>query len=352
VGIFANLVPGIRDLRAPLAAGCVWLLAGWLALSPELPTKAKATGIYKSLLELGDVVSVVGKGAALAFTAYLVGAVSEVLGHALARAPRRVPAAVKAAVKAPFASVRQMHDAYFQVRSGAPVQPARSPSGRQVAPLLSDVALEDLTLFISDEFSQLPASVEKHPISTRDPERSEADRGTFQRPTGAKGPGRKQAPVLRLREQVMTEFSRTRRRLLTTKPELFSEIDRLRSEAELRKALALPLAALAIALAKPRDDGAMWTDLGSYDLWWLIGGAFVVTSLAWQGQRRRQEADEALVDALITRQVVAPAIERLRAELESEGATKSPASQPGRATSSTAGASEVHMRSSSPPSNP
>jgi hypothetical protein len=80
--LITNLLPGLRDLRTPLAVGYLWLVALWLVLYKHLPKSiGTARGPMKSLYELGDFV---GKGVVLAaatFVAYL-------LGSLLVRPPR------------------------------------------------------------------------------------------------------------------------------------------------------------------------------------------------------------------------------------------------------------------------
>jgi hypothetical protein len=75
--VLANLLPGVRELRAPLAAGYIWLLAGWLVAQPHVPSRSDATGPLAAIYDLGDAVSAVGLGVAVSFVAYLLGAVSE-----------------------------------------------------------------------------------------------------------------------------------------------------------------------------------------------------------------------------------------------------------------------------------
>ncbi|MFJ6163905.1 hypothetical protein ACIQH6_02205 [Micromonospora orduensis] len=75
--MLANLLPGLRDLRAPLSAGFIWLLAGYLWLAPRLED---APDQIKSILEDTHKLYNVGGTALLvsacAFTAYLIGILS------------------------------------------------------------------------------------------------------------------------------------------------------------------------------------------------------------------------------------------------------------------------------------
>lgn len=72
--LITNLLPGLRDLRTPLATGYLWLTFLWLLLHKHVPTSvATAKGPLRSLYELSDLI---GKGAILTattFIAYLLG---------------------------------------------------------------------------------------------------------------------------------------------------------------------------------------------------------------------------------------------------------------------------------------
>ncbi|MFD7097611.1 hypothetical protein [Streptomyces xanthophaeus] len=76
--MLASLLPGIRELRTPLATGYLYLLALLLVVGDSIPTRAQA---HEPLSLLYDVVEWMGKPAALAastFVAYLLGSVLEV----------------------------------------------------------------------------------------------------------------------------------------------------------------------------------------------------------------------------------------------------------------------------------
>jgi hypothetical protein len=78
--VLMNLLPGLRDLRAPLAAGYLWLITLWLALDRLgwLPAKRPAgTGEVAQLWSLGGTLGKTVLLAALTFLAYLVGSFLE-----------------------------------------------------------------------------------------------------------------------------------------------------------------------------------------------------------------------------------------------------------------------------------
>ena len=57
--ILASIVPGIRDLRAPLIAGYMWLLFAWLVAQPEVPLRT--SGRLGSVVELGHTIGFAGR---------------------------------------------------------------------------------------------------------------------------------------------------------------------------------------------------------------------------------------------------------------------------------------------------
>jgi hypothetical protein len=76
--MLTNLLPGLRDLRAPLASGYLWLVGLWLVLVDAVPPRNMATGVVAHVYAL---TTAVGHGAVLAaisFMAYLIGAVLSV----------------------------------------------------------------------------------------------------------------------------------------------------------------------------------------------------------------------------------------------------------------------------------
>jgi hypothetical protein len=72
-----NLLPGLRDLRAPLAAGYLWLAAAWLYYAPRLPASTnEAQGILKDVYRVVSVSNPAMVAAGLTFVAYILGILS------------------------------------------------------------------------------------------------------------------------------------------------------------------------------------------------------------------------------------------------------------------------------------
>jgi hypothetical protein len=68
-------LPGLRELRAPLISGCLWLFLGWLVLGGLAPTRHDAHGAIKHAFELGHLISDVGSVVVVSALAYLFGSI-------------------------------------------------------------------------------------------------------------------------------------------------------------------------------------------------------------------------------------------------------------------------------------
>jgi hypothetical protein len=83
--VLASLLPGVRELRAPLAAGYLWLLAAWLLFYDNVPSKEEASGAVDALCGLNDAATAIGLAIALSFLAYIIGSLSQALTDSLVR---------------------------------------------------------------------------------------------------------------------------------------------------------------------------------------------------------------------------------------------------------------------------
>ena len=85
---------GIREIRAPLAAGYLWLLCGWLVL--DLPSGDELDAPVREVVDLAQRVPDSVVAIAVSFAAYLIGSLSEDL---FTRLSRRLPAARQLSVE-------------------------------------------------------------------------------------------------------------------------------------------------------------------------------------------------------------------------------------------------------------
>ena len=75
--MLASILPGLREIRAPLAAGYLWLVVGWLLLHHRVEKGASAPGAVDALTTFRDAIGLGGVAAAATFVAYLLGALWE-----------------------------------------------------------------------------------------------------------------------------------------------------------------------------------------------------------------------------------------------------------------------------------
>ena len=71
--MLAALLPGLRDLRTPLAVGYLLLVVIWLLIHDRLPTGESATGLIADVIDVSQALGQVSVLAALTFVAYLLG---------------------------------------------------------------------------------------------------------------------------------------------------------------------------------------------------------------------------------------------------------------------------------------
>jgi hypothetical protein len=106
-----------------------------------------------------------------------------------------------------------------------------------------------------------------------------------------------------MEQRVTDELDLVRTRLLSSEPELYGAVDRMRAEAEFRFAVVPPLLALLAVLVTEQSA------------WWLWG--LLVAGVLWrQARSRLRDAGDMLIDALRVGPVDAPTLERVRAEVE------------------------------------
>jgi len=76
--LLTSLLPGLRELRTPLAIGYVWLLNCWLAFADIIPRTRPPEGALKAIWDLGTALGATTVLAAISFTAYMIGSVLEI----------------------------------------------------------------------------------------------------------------------------------------------------------------------------------------------------------------------------------------------------------------------------------
>jgi hypothetical protein len=248
VGFLASLLPGIRHLRAPLATGYLWLATTWVLFAGTYDDERSRGPAVTALLDLRDEAGTAGLAVAVSFVAYVLGALSQAVAADLA---------FRAAV--------------FYRKSSVGLSPR---------------ALQHLVSLARREGSEAQAV-----LSDKGYQSDEIDEWFRQHnfPNFAGGWDHEVAQRLVLEDLPLVHV-----RLAGSEGtrELFAEIDRTKSEAELRLAIWLPLGVAVVAVAV-REWG--WAGLVS-----LAPAVALAGGLAVQGIRRYHAANDALVDYVRT----------------------------------------------------
>jgi hypothetical protein len=230
--VLANVLPGLREVRAPLAAGYLWLL--FIYLLCGIPDTADAPRFVERIASLGGALSQVGVAVVVSFAAYLLGSFVHQVLCALGDGTMRA-----------------------LMRGGR--APVLTPRGYA---LLDDLISEK----VSDGAVTSPEEAEQ------------------------------------LAVEILEELDLLRTRLLATDPALFGEVNRLNTEADLRLAVSIPLAAVACVAA---------VDLS---LVILVPILLVTEFLLVHGVMTRRNANDKLIDALFLERIQSPVIERWERE--------------------------------------
>ena len=255
--MLSNLLPGIREVRAPLAAGYLWLLAAWLVWGDHLLTAEDIRGLPTTLDGLGLAVAV-------STTAYLLGSMIEGLARTArltgmshwklfrsnvkdarktsdhASWPRALLRAVRYSVAFiyvdrlagsepddylfPITFVLRYHEAHVKA-----IEERRF--SKSAAEALEQWAQEQVRFLEQEERSGAPGSVALDAVSTR---------------RIAKG----------LYDSVILGYDDLKTHLLRHVPDLHNEVDRQDQEAAFRSALVAPLVVLLCLLSI--NDAALW----------------------------------------------------------------------------------------------
>jgi hypothetical protein len=308
VGVLASLLPGVRDLRAPLAAGYVWLLAGWIIFSPSIPEVDDASGPLKAILELGEVAGPFTLGVVVSLGAYLLGALStEATRWPLYFIPRVIRQVSWSVLD------ERRDDGYWRRHGGGWLpwtwRPGVSPRG---ASRLSAICIDRLraTGLRTPELDALAHTVSEARFSTvgvllgssRDPHEAGANGVTGEDAKAEQfdEPGAvplNDAHVLGLTNTVLTlDMDLMSYRLMEAAPQMFGEYDRKRGEGEFRIAVFLPLITLLTVLGV--DGSPIW-----------FAALPPMLFFYWQGIRQREAAGDRLIDALALKVVDAPSLE-------------------------------------------
>jgi hypothetical protein len=307
-----SVLPGLRDVRSPLAAGYIWLLALYIAFEPLVPKKS-TTGIWATFSHLHRTFSALGVGLAVSFVAYLVGSISLSLFAFLA------------------ARLRRYAIAFGSRRATRKISRPDSDTGvlERVSGLYGETGLTALratarTRVVAIRNALRPHIREEYGLSRRAPLWAIVEGGAVRvddalRPLRAilteggwprerlmslhERPHRDNEFAAVLQEviaaSIVPELRLARTSLIGDQQELFSEVDRLQAEAEFRTAIAPPLVAIAFVLA--------WRAV-----WWSFAIPIVAAILLTiTGRNQSRRANDSLLDALRIGRAKVPSLDQV-----------------------------------------
>jgi hypothetical protein len=283
VQVLGSLLPGVREVRAPLAAGYTWLLVAWLLYGSD--ASQHPTGVALDLKRLHETISTAGAAVALGFVAYMIGVFSIAATGVLARwATRWVR---------PFFIARARRNEH----SSRPAQPPWwfSDYAHRTAAALHAVVFRQV-----EEMGAALHRASEDGQRVGDESLDELVSPEIRRPAEGR-------IAEAIQEAVAEEFEQMGRQLIGREPELFGEYDRLRAEAELRAGMVLPGVALGATLAWTGSGG--WRAVGA-----VVGVAAVL--LIFLAKARSHDAIDVVVSALRNERVDSPVLGRLTQKIE------------------------------------
>lgn len=270
VQILASALPGFRDLRAPLAAGYMWLAFVWILIKPDIktrPTNEVAGAVYDLALSAGPIWLALATG----ILAYLTGSVSQAASPALSRG---MTALLRRSDK--VSGERLMRG-----------------DGGKMTRVLRKVAIVGTGAqhdAIEEYEMKAVTRLYLYPTVTSDGQIINPDKEV-----GEKGGAARRA--------LEAELELPATLLLGNEPMLFSEADRLKAERELRLAVVPPLVAISVYLALTQSH------------WWLLALIPVLILLS-QGHTRNLAFRSLMIGAVQLGAVRSRSVEEFRSWVE------------------------------------
>lgn len=324
MGLLSHVLPGLRDLRAPLSAGFAWLgllvwsLSDWFVEPARLPTP--------HLQRLHDWLVTWPTTAQLgvaAFLAYLLGmfsiSVTETARAWAGRARRiRVPHRARQLATAVAAELSDRFTTDEDFRKAVARRLTPSTMYNILWELYAVTFPAGGMAFVGGQLWRFPDDVDELPTAT--PEERERLSQYFV--TTAISNLRLRAAVLDHTVQQGTyvdklaeELETYPEQLLVAAPAVFDRWDRTQSESEFRRALILPSLGASLVVAWQLLSGSSVLERPVFVA--FVAGATLVLPglLLWMSAQKGREAEVQLLAAWRARVVPSPVIESLRGDL-------------------------------------
>ena len=292
--MLTSVLPGLRELRAPLAAGFTWLAALWVIFSRHIvdATSKDGTLIGRSTSALSEL----GAGGLIAgasFVAYIVGSTLIPMSRppvGFAHWVRRqdphdwldLPSRDVGPNDREWLNL-QLNRLQRLLYPGVKAEKDRHGSvGERVANLLTRAYDKGWTVpaVASSIYTGSPRRDRRIIDDFPDPRVHHDSGGVWGTDVSEK---RLHAALI---EAIDEESESLAINLEVAQPAVFQRFDRLRGEASLRLGLVLPVASLSVALAF------------AYERWWLVSALLLPAVMFVQGCRRYFEAEDVIARAI------------------------------------------------------
>jgi hypothetical protein len=287
--LLQQLLPGLRELRAPLMAGYLWLLGLWLLLRNAGPADGPVADMLADVIALATWVGKPATFVALTFIAYLIGIVS----RATAQWASRRLLILGALTPFQYLGVHTARNSLQTLRYRAIDRWIldRYKSDADLRKLVYD-RVEEARREVADGREKVaPHSWEKRVVF--DPPRIEDIR--------VENLIQLMINRYQLLDRFDSDIATLRYRILGVEKDLHAEYDRLRSEGDLRSAIAPPTALICVAAALTISP-------------WFWFALIVPLFFANLGAEALARAEEGLVSVAMVGRVELPSLRKLAAE--------------------------------------
>lgn len=290
--MLSSVLPGLRELRAPVAAGFLWLVAFWFCFEARLTDDALTSGALGAAVRLEGILESIGLGATLSFGAYLIGSLSVF------------------ALSVPLRRVMRTSD---HPRGGW--RDTLSPGAWQAVQLVASEAAGRLNRVLSLSGIDIDQAIDRwrpdphvttsqSPLSSWLAKRCRArEAGGWRADAFVHPSERHKQRLARLVISDLPAIASTR--LLGKHPDVFSAIDRSRAEVEFRLAVAPPVLGLSASIACREAPGP-----GPVVL--LVGSA-LAAGIVLDAIRQQRRSNDLILDLLQVNEITSPSLEQLEA---------------------------------------
>ena len=284
--VLISALPGLRELRAPLAAGYLWLATLWLIFAADLPSAREFDrGPFGRFVDIGALLSGLGSAVALTVAAYVIGSVvidiQTLVGVYWSRW-RDETLLVPREFREQVQTSRRTTSMALSPGADALVITVLKP----LVPYLADLVAVEAVITNTNEEPMLKSSAynwAETMVSGRSDVASSAELADKVRL--AAGALHLSSPRTKWINWIDRNRELLKTRLLDLSSALYTEVDRPDAEATFRMALWPPLVVALVYLAATDSP------------WWLAGLALAAAVAAqWIALRRR--ANDALITAI------------------------------------------------------